>query len=109
GSTRVMPALGADGPQSVGDRSALIRSLIHLADRATSSGIGDHIDATLREVGVTEDSPVGQRFDPARHEAGGFEPAPDAGSRDIITGVEIMGYHDRDGSVLRPPVVTVYR
>ncbi len=115
GGTRIMPAIGAisgdrsDRDSSDHDRAALIHALIHLRDRTTSGATGEHIDQALREVGVTEDAPVGQRFDPTRHEAGGFESAPDSGSRDIISGIEVMGYLDRDGSVLRTPVVTVYR
>lgn len=120
GDTRVMPMLdtpgepapGRHGPEQDGagqDRATLINTLIHLRDRASSPAIGEHIDQALREVGVTEDAPTGQRFDPTRQEIGGSEPAPDRGSRDIISGVEIVGYRDRGGNVLRTPVVTVYR
>ncbi len=108
--TRIMPTVGAmDGQQSVHDRATLIHALIQLRDRATSTAIGERIDQTLREVDVVEDAPIGQRFDPARHSPGGSEPAPDPGSRGVVSDVEITGYRDRDDSVLRAPVVTVYR
>ena len=49
------------------------------------------------------------RFDPAQHEAGGAAPSSDPAKIGTIAAVEVPGYADRDGRLLRVPVVTVYR
>ncbi|HEX3732749.1 MAG TPA: hypothetical protein VHU91_07515 [Mycobacteriales bacterium] len=108
--TRAMPTVApTETRRGRQDRATLVDALIYVRDRATSTAISDRLAATLRSVGVVEESPVGDRFDPARHEAGGSELTTDPGLIDTVSGVEVVGYTDADGTVLRPPVVTVYR
>ncbi|HZE37443.1 MAG TPA: nucleotide exchange factor GrpE [Stackebrandtia sp.] len=90
------------------ERRALIDTCIYVRDRATSQAIADKIGNALSEAGVTTVAPVGERFDPTRHEAGGTTPAPDPTHDGIIAVVETVGYADR-AAVLRNPIVTVYR
>ncbi|MGH3428949.1 MAG: hypothetical protein ACRDQZ_15515 [Mycobacteriales bacterium] len=108
--TRVMPTVPpTETRRGRQERATLVDALIYVRDRATSTAISDRLAATLRQVGVVEESPVGDRFDPARHEAGGSELTTDPDLIDTVSGVEVVGYTDADGTVLRPPVVTVYR
>jgi hypothetical protein len=106
GPSRVPP--GAD-PRLDADRAALVRACIYVRDRVTSRALGDRLAAALRDAGVTVVEPVGDRFDPARHEAGGATPAADPSLTGTIAAVEVPGYIDRSGRVLRAPVVTVYQ
>jgi molecular chaperone GrpE (heat shock protein) len=53
--------------------------------------------------------PAGDRFDPSRHAAGGATPSGDPSLTGTIAAVEVPGYIDRGGRVLRAPVVTVYQ
>jgi hypothetical protein len=90
------------------DRVGLVRACIYVRDRLTSSALAERLDRALREAGVCPVEPMGERFDPARHEAGGTVPAPDAALIGTVAAVEAPGYTDR-GVPLRPPVVTVYQ
>ncbi|ADD43385.1 nucleotide exchange factor GrpE [Stackebrandtia nassauensis] len=90
------------------ERRTLIDTCIYVRDRATSQAISDKIGAGLTQAGVATVSPVGERFDPTRHEAGGTTPAADASHDGLIAAVETVGYADRT-AVLRNPIVTVYR
>ncbi|CAM3559311.1 nucleotide exchange factor GrpE [Stackebrandtia soli] len=90
------------------ERRTLINTCIYVRDRATSQAIADKIGAGLQSVGVATVTPVGERFDPTRHEAGGTTPAPDPAHDGLIAVVETAGYTDR-AAVLRSPIVTVYR
>jgi hypothetical protein len=78
-------------------------------DRVTSRALADRLATALRDAGVTVVEPVGDRFDPARHEAGGATPVSDPSLTGTIAAVEVPGYVDRSGRVLRAPVVTVYQ
>jgi hypothetical protein len=102
------PSPGAD-PRLDADRAALVRACIYVRDRVTSRALADRLAAALRDAGVTVVEPVGDRFDPARHEAGGATPAADPSLTGTIAAVEVPGYVDRTGRVLRAPVVTVYQ
>jgi hypothetical protein len=106
GPGRVPP--GAD-PRLDADRAALVRACIYVRDRVTSRALADRLAAALRDAGVTVVEPVGDRFDPSRHEAGGATPASDPSLTGTIAAVEVPGYIDRTGRVLRAPVVTVYQ
>ena len=106
GPSRV--AAGAD-PRLDADRAALVRACIYVRDRVTSRALADRLAAALRDAGVTVVEPVGDRFDPARHEAGGATPVSDPSLTGTIAAVEVPGYVDRTGRVLRAPVVTVYQ
>jgi GrpE len=75
----------------------------------TSRALADRLAAALRDAGVNVVEPVGERFDPARHEAGGATPTKDPTQTGTIAAVEVPGYVDRSGRVLRAPVVTVYQ
>lgn len=97
------------GGQADADRRALVQAAIYVRDRVTSKALGDRLGAALREAGVTVLEPTGVRFDPAHHEAGGTTPTNDPGLNGQICGVEVPGYVDRDGRVLRAPIVTVYQ
>jgi hypothetical protein len=90
------------------DRAALVRACIYVRDRITSKALADRLGAALQEAGVSVVEPAGERFDPARHEAGGATPSDDPGKVGMIAAVEVPGYSDR-GRVLRAPVVTVYQ
>lgn len=90
------------------ERRTLINTCIYVRDRATSQAIADRIGAGLAEAGVATVSPVGERFDPTRHEAGGTTAAPDPSHDGVIAVVETLGYADR-AAILRNPIVTVYR
>lgn len=103
---RVPP--GGD-PRLDADRAALVRACIYVRDRVTSRALADRLAAALRDAGITVVEPVGDRFDPARHEAGGATPASDPSLTGTIAAVEVPGYVDRTGRVLRAPVVTVYQ
>jgi hypothetical protein len=91
------------------DRAALIRACIYVRDRTTSRALADRLGTALRDAGVRTVEPAGARFDPAQHEAGGAAPSTDPAKIGTIAAVEVPGYADRDGRLLRVPVVTVYR
>ncbi|MFB9179613.1 nucleotide exchange factor GrpE [Dactylosporangium sucinum] len=99
----------AGGGAADADRRALVQACIYVRDRVTSKALGDRLGAALAEAGVTVLEPVGVRFDPAHHEAGGTTPASDPSQVGQISAVEVPGYVDRDGRVLRAPIVTVYQ
>ncbi|GIG61593.1 hypothetical protein Lfu02_59650 [Longispora fulva] len=90
------------------ERDALVREMVYLRDRLTSDALSGRLGRALADAGVETVSPLGERFDPARHEAGGSVPAPDPGRIGRIAAVEVPGYTDH-AAVLRAPVVTVYR
>ncbi|BCJ35397.1 hypothetical protein Athai_29000 [Actinocatenispora thailandica] len=112
--TSAPPAAGADpglaqrAEQAETERGSLIQTCVYVRDRATSKAIADVLGRSLQEVGVTTVAPVGARFDPAHHEAGGATPTTDSALAGTIAAVEVPGYVDR-GVVLRAPVVTVYK
>ncbi|MEV0130697.1 nucleotide exchange factor GrpE [Dactylosporangium sp. NPDC050688] len=91
------------------DRRALVQACIYVRDRVTSKALGDRLGIALAEAGVTTLEPTGVRFDPAHHEAGGAAPSNDPALIGSIAAVEVPGYLDRDGRVLRAPIVTVYQ
>ncbi len=62
--------------------------------------------AKLDGFGVKRVETVGQRFDPARHEAATVVPNPDPSMDGVIVGVVRHGY-EIDGEVLRPAIVAV--
>lgn len=97
-----------DDSETSAQRRALIDALIYVRDRATSPAIADRVRADLAAAGVTEIAPQGSAFDPAHHEAGGFVGTNDANLVGRIAAVETVGYTD-NATVIRPPVVTVYR
>jgi molecular chaperone GrpE (heat shock protein) len=90
------------------ERAALIRACIYVRDRVTSTALARRLDQTLAEVGVTALNPIGERFDPTRHEAAGVETTDDPAHAGTVALVEVPGYADH-GVLLRPPVVTVYQ
>lgn len=90
------------------ERRSLVNTCIYVRDRTTSKAIADRIGTGLAEAGVTTLAPVGERFDPTVHEAGGTTPTNDPAQDGIIAVVETPGYNDRSG-LLRNPIVTVYR
>jgi molecular chaperone GrpE len=63
--------------------------------------------AALAAQGLTVDDPLGQKFDPTRHQALSHEPAPGAREGTIV-GVLRKGYSLRD-RLLRPALVKVAR
>jgi hypothetical protein len=109
GSAPVSAPPGRGGGQSDADRRALVQASIYVRDRVTSKALGDRLGAALHEAGVTTLEPSGVRFDPAHHEAGGTTPTTDPSLSGQISGVEVPGYVDRDGRVLRAPIVTVFQ
>ncbi|MEU7866777.1 nucleotide exchange factor GrpE [Dactylosporangium sp. NPDC049140] len=109
GATAPVSAPPGRGGQSDADRRALVQASIYVRDRVTSKALGDRLGAALHEAGVTTLEPAGVRFDPAHHEAGGTTPTNDPNLNGQISGVEVPGYVDRDGRVLRAPIVTVFQ
>ncbi len=114
-SSGPVPGAGGGDPgqarrleQAEAERSSLVQTCVYVRDRATSKAIADALGRALQDVGVATVAPVGVRFDPAHHEAGGATPARDPAQAGTIAAVEVPGYLDR-GVVLRAPVVTVYR
>lgn len=105
---QVPVAVRGTGPADA-DRRALVQACIYVRDRVTSKALGDRLGAALQEAGVKTLEPTGVRFDPAHHEAGGAAPSNDPALIGSIAAVEVPGYLDRDGRVLRAPIVTVYQ
>lgn len=102
----------ADGPlgesaTAESDRLALVRLCLYALDRARSAGVEVRLEEGLAEVGVLALRPDGERFDPARHEAGGTVPTDDPALDGVVAETEVVGFADR-GTVLRAPVVAVY-
>ncbi|MDG4751601.1 nucleotide exchange factor GrpE [Micromonospora sp. WMMD718] len=64
---------------------------------------------TLAGLGYQRIDAVGERFDPARHEAAQAVPAGDGVQPGTVAAVLRPGYTDRDGTLLRPAVVAVAR
>ncbi|MBT8224065.1 MAG: nucleotide exchange factor GrpE, partial [Dactylosporangium sp.] len=91
------------------DRETLITACIYVRDRITSRALGDRLATALTAAGVGILEPVGARFDPALHEAGGTVTTTDPARAGTIAAVESPGYTDRTGRLLRAPVVTVHR
>jgi hypothetical protein len=113
--TTVLAPAGAEQRTTVparaaeADRAALIQACIYVCDRTTSPALADRLGSALGEAGVRAVEPAGARFDPAHHEAGGSAPSGDPAKVGTVAAVEVPGYADRDGRLLRVPVVTVYR
>jgi molecular chaperone GrpE len=63
----------------------------------------------LAALGYERIGAVGERFDPARHEAVQAVPPGDGVEPGTVTGVLRPGYADADGALLRPAVVAVAR
>jgi molecular chaperone GrpE len=61
----------------------------------------------LTGLGYQRIAAVGERFDPARHEAGGAVPTDDPALDGVVAEPEITGFADHD-RLLRAPIVTVY-
>jgi len=95
--------------QIAADRAALVRACIYVRDRMTSKALADRLGAALADAGVTTVAPTGVPFDPGKHEAGGAVAAEEPAQAGTIAAVEVPGYTDRGGRVLRAPVVTVYQ
>jgi hypothetical protein len=95
--------------QTEADRETLVDAVIYVRDRLTSKALADRLGRALGQAGIRQIDPAGSAFDPARHEAGGSTPADDPVNVGRIAAVEVPGYADRNGRLLRPPVVTVYQ
>ncbi|HIW64545.1 MAG TPA: nucleotide exchange factor GrpE [Candidatus Stackebrandtia excrementipullorum] len=94
--------------QLTSERHTLVTTCIYVRDRSTSQALSDRLGSALTEVGVATIAPVGERFDPTRHEAGGTTPTSDPAQDGVIAVVETLGYNDRT-VMLRNPIVTVYQ
>jgi molecular chaperone GrpE (heat shock protein) len=93
--------------RALADRQALIRMCLYALDRARSGGVVERLEEGLAAIGVQALRPDGERFDPARHEAGGAVPTEDPALDGIVAETEVTGFADHD-RLLRAPVVTVY-
>jgi len=96
-----------DLERALADRQALIQMCLYALDRARSGGVVERLEEGLAAIGVQALRPDGQRFDPARHEAGGAIPTEDPALDGIVAETEVTGFADHD-RLLRAPIVTVY-
>ncbi len=85
-----------------------------LASEATGSSLREGVELTRRELsallesrGVSAEDPVGQAFDPSRHQAYAYEPAPGLADG-TVTEVLRKGYRLGE-RLLRPAMVRVAR
>lgn len=99
---------GAVTPAADPERRQLIELLMYAWDRARSPGVWERLTEGLAAVGVTVLRPDGEPFDPNAHEVGGVEPTADDALVDTVAETEVAGFADR-GTVIREPVVVVYR
>ncbi|RSM45470.1 nucleotide exchange factor GrpE [Amycolatopsis balhimycina DSM 5908] len=96
-----------DLERALADRHALIQMCLYALDRARSGGVVERLEEGLAAIGVQALRPDGERFDPARHEAGGAVPTEDPALDGIVAETEVTGFADHD-RLLRAPIVTVY-
>ncbi|MEV6643350.1 nucleotide exchange factor GrpE [Amycolatopsis sp. NPDC051371] len=96
-----------DLERALADRQALIQMCLYALDRARSGGVVERLEEGLAAIGVQALRPDGQRFDPARHEAGGAIPTEDPALDGVVAETEVTGFADHD-RLLRAPIVTVY-
>jgi molecular chaperone GrpE len=97
----------SDLERALADRHALIQMCLYALDRARSGGVVERLEEGLAAIGVQALRPDGERFDPARHEAGGAVPTDDPALDGIVAETEVTGFADHD-RLLRAPIVTVY-
>ncbi|MDS0133186.1 MULTISPECIES: nucleotide exchange factor GrpE [unclassified Amycolatopsis] len=97
----------SDLERALADRQALIQMCLYALDRARSGGVVERLEEGLAAIGVQALRPDGERFDPARHEAGGAVPTEDPALDGIVAETEVTGFADHD-RLLRAPIVTVY-
>ncbi|MBB4687332.1 nucleotide exchange factor GrpE [Amycolatopsis jiangsuensis] len=100
-------ATSGDLDRALADRQALIQLCLYALDRARSNGVAQRLEHGLAAVGVTALRPDGQRFDPARHEAGGAVATDDPDLEGVVAETEVTGFADHE-RLLRAPIVTVY-
>ncbi|RJQ84461.1 nucleotide exchange factor GrpE [Amycolatopsis panacis] len=93
--------------RALADRQALIQLCLYALDRARSNGVAQRLEDGLAAIGVLALRPDGERFDPARHEAGGAVATEDPALEGVVAETEVTGFADQE-RLLRAPVVTVY-
>jgi len=96
-----------DIERALADRDALIQMCLYALDRARSGGVVERLEEGLAAIGVQALRPDGERFDPARHEAGGAVPTEDPALEGVVAETEVTGFADHD-RLLRAPIVIVY-
>jgi hypothetical protein len=96
-----------DLERALADRDTLIQMCLYALDRARSGGVVERLEHGLAGIGVQALRPDGERFDPARHEAGGAIPTEDPALDGVVAETEVIGFTDHD-KLLRAPIVTVY-
>jgi molecular chaperone GrpE len=101
------PVTTTDLERALADRQALIQMCLYALDRARSGGVVERLEEGLAAIGVQALRPDGERFDPARHEAGGAIPTEDPALDGVVAETEVTGFADHD-RLLRAPIVTVY-
>lgn len=100
-------ATAGDLDRALADRQALIQLCLYALDRARSNGVAQRLEDGLAAIGVRALRPDGERFDPARHEAGGAVATEDPALEGVVAETEVTGFADQE-RLLRAPVVTVY-
>ncbi len=101
------PEASVDLERALTDRQALIQMCLYALDRARSGGVVERLEEGLAAIGVQALRPDGERFDPARHEAGGALPTEDPALDGVVAETEVTGFADHD-RLLRAPIVIVY-
>jgi hypothetical protein len=101
------PVAPSDLERALADRQALIQMCLYALDRARSGGVVERLEEGLATIGVQALRPDGERFDPARHEAGAAIPTEDPALDGVVAETEVTGFADHD-RLLRAPIVTVY-
>jgi hypothetical protein len=104
----VARAWRATAPAPDGDREALVRACIDVAETVDSRALRRRLHDALATAGVQPlECADGERFDAARQRAVDRVPTRDPALRDRLAGTARAGWVDR-GHVLRAPDVLVY-
>ena len=98
-----------DVAEDAAERAALVGFCVELEGMLEREALREKVRRALGRVGVRPVDPLGEVFDPDRHEAVGSEPTGDLDCHDRVASVQRLGFLDRNGRELRLPEVVVWR